>query len=83
LGFDKPEKNNATRRDPYPSMLASPETYGHTGYTGTCIWVDPKDNLLYIFLSNRVYPDGGTNTLLSSLNIRGKILDLLYEAIHQ
>jgi beta-glucosidase-like glycosyl hydrolase/CubicO group peptidase (beta-lactamase class C family) len=41
-GFDKPEKDNATRNEPYPSALASPETFGHTGFTGTCVWVDPK-----------------------------------------
>jgi CubicO group peptidase (beta-lactamase class C family) len=41
-GFDKPEKDNAIRKDPYPSFLASPETFGHTGFTGTCVWVDPK-----------------------------------------
>ena len=51
LGFDKPEKDNATRRDPYPSLSASPETFGHTGFTGTCVWVDPKYNIVYIFLS--------------------------------
>ncbi|MGE5108795.1 MAG: glycoside hydrolase family 3 N-terminal domain-containing protein [Sphingobacteriales bacterium] len=81
LGFDKPEKDNDTRPDPYPCKLASPETFGHTGYTGTCVWVDPKYNLIYIFLSNRVYPDGGTNLLLSQLNVRGKIQDTIYEAI--
>jgi beta-N-acetylhexosaminidase len=82
-GFDKPEKDNATRKDPYPSKLASPQTYGHTGYTGTCVWVDPAGNLVYIFLSNRVYPDGGTNTRLGQLNIRGAIQDVFYEAIGQ
>jgi beta-N-acetylhexosaminidase len=81
LGFDKPEKDNATRPDPYPGKLVSPETFGHTGYTGTCVWVDPKYNLIYIFLSNRVYPEGGTNNLLSSLNIRGQIQDVIYEAV--
>ena len=44
-GFDKPEKDNATRKEPYPSALASPETFGHTGFTGTCVWVDPKVGL--------------------------------------
>ena len=81
LGFDKPEKDNASRPEPYPCRLASPETFGHTGYTGTCVWIDPKYNLLYIFLSNRVNPGGGTNTLLSTLNYRGKIQDAIYEAI--
>ncbi|MBI3719359.1 MAG: serine hydrolase [Sphingobacteriales bacterium] len=80
-GFDKPEKDNATRKEPYPCKNASPETFGHTGYTGICVWVDPKSNLIYIFLSNRVTPDGGSNTTLSTLGIRGKIQDAIYEAI--
>jgi beta-glucosidase-like glycosyl hydrolase/CubicO group peptidase (beta-lactamase class C family) len=82
-GFDKPEKDNASRKEPYPSKLASPQTYGHTGYTGTCVWVDPVCNFVYIFLSNRVYPDGGTNTRIGQLNIRGAIQDVLYEAMGQ
>ena len=38
------------------SSSVSPQTFGHTGFTGTCVWVDPQYNLVYIFLSNRVYP---------------------------
>ncbi len=49
-GFDKPEKDNAKSKDPYPSALASPLTFGHTGYTGTCVWADPKTNIVYVFL---------------------------------
>ena len=81
LGFDKPEKDNATSKDPYPSMYASPQTFGHTGYTGTCVWVDPKYNLIYIFLSNRVNPDGGTNTKISTLSVRRSIFDAIYKSI--
>lgn len=80
LGFDKPEKDNATRKDPYPSKYASPETFGHTGFTGTCVWVDPKSNLVYIFLSNRVTPTRN-NGKLSSLSVRGNIQDAIYEAM--
>ena len=79
-GFDKPEKDNVTRREPYPSLLASPQTFGHTGFTGTCVWVDPKYDLVYIFLSNRVNPTRN-NPLLSSLVVRGKIQDAIIEAI--
>jgi beta-glucosidase-like glycosyl hydrolase/CubicO group peptidase (beta-lactamase class C family) len=78
-GFDKPEKDNATRKDPYPSSLASPETFGHTGFTGTCVWVDPKYGIVYIFLSNRVNPTRDNNKI-SQLNIRGKIQDAIYRA---
>jgi beta-glucosidase-like glycosyl hydrolase/CubicO group peptidase (beta-lactamase class C family) len=80
LGFDKPEKDNASRKEPYPSTLASPETFGHTGFTGTCVWVDPQSKLVYIFLSNRVY-NTRTNNLLGQMNIRGKIQDAIYTAV--
>ncbi|MES2331874.1 MAG: glycoside hydrolase family 3 N-terminal domain-containing protein [Bacteroidota bacterium] len=80
LGFDKPEKDNDTRKDPYPSKMVSPETFGHTGFTGTCVWVDPKSHLVYIFLSNRVTPTRNNNKL-SSLSVRSNIQDAIYQAI--
>ena len=80
LGFDKPEKDNATRKDPYPSLSVSPETFGHTGFTGTCVWVDPKYKLVYIFLSNRVTPTRNNNKL-SQLNVRSNIQETIYQAI--
>ena len=79
-GFDKPEKDNATRKEPYPSKLASPATYGHTGFTGTCVWVDPETRLVYVFLSNRVY-NTRNNNLLGQMNIRSKIQDAIYQAL--
>lgn len=81
LGFDKPEKDNATRKEPYPSKYASPQTFGHTGFTGTCVWVDSKYDLIYIFLSNRVNPEGGSNGRLSKLNIRSDIQDAIYKVL--
>jgi beta-N-acetylhexosaminidase len=80
LGFDKPEKDNARLPKPYPCLSASPETFGHTGFTGTCVWVDPKYDLVFIFLSNRVNPVD-TNPKLSGLNIRGRIQETVYEAM--
>ncbi|MBY0482189.1 MAG: serine hydrolase [Chitinophagaceae bacterium] len=80
LGFDKPEKNNASRKDPYPSASVSPQTFGHTGFTGTCVWVDPKQNLIYIFLSNRVTPTRDNNKL-SQLAVRPTIQEAVYQAI--
>jgi CubicO group peptidase (beta-lactamase class C family) len=65
----------------YPSQLASAQTYGHTGYTGTCVWVDPKYNLVYIFLSNRVNPK--VTNKLSDMNIRPRIQDVVYQAIQK
>jgi beta-N-acetylhexosaminidase len=81
LGFDKPEKDNAHRREPYPCLSASPQTFGHTGYTGTSIWVDPKYKLIFIFLSNRVNPMGGENLKLSALNVRSDIQETIYQAM--
>jgi CubicO group peptidase (beta-lactamase class C family) len=81
IGFDKPEKDNYTTTEahPYPSRFASPLTFGHTGYTGTCIWVDPKYDLVYVFLSNRVNPTRSNN--LYKYNIRGAIEDAVYKAM--
>lgn len=83
FGFDKPEKGNDTLavEKRYPASYPSPQTYGHTGYTGTCVWVDPQYDLVYIFLSNRVHPMGGENTKLARMNIRGRIQDIIYESM--
>ena len=80
LGFDKPEKDNATLKEPYPSKSVSPETYGHTGFTGTCVWVDPTKQLVYIFLSSRVSPTRN-NTKFGRLNVRPNIQEAIYSAI--
>lgn len=78
-GFDKPEKDNATRPEPYPALSASPSTFGHLGFTGTCAWADPERNLVFVFLSNRVHPD--SNDLFSKLNIRPKLLETIYRSL--
>jgi len=78
FGFDKPEKDNTTRKEPYPSLQSSPLTFGHTGFTGTSAWADPATGMVFVYLSNRVYPDV-SNTMLK-LNVRGKIMDVLYNA---
>lgn len=75
LGFDR---WNPDADEPYPSRLASHQIFGHTGYTGTCLWIDPDARLVYIFLSNRTYPNGSRKLL--QLNIRPRILDTIYEA---
>jgi CubicO group peptidase (beta-lactamase class C family) len=80
LGFDKPEKDNASRKEPYPSASVSPETFGHTGFTGTCVWVDPAKELIYIFLSNRVTPTRN-NSLFGQMNIRPNIQEAIYKAL--
>ncbi len=80
-GFDKPEKDNRTRPDPYPSLSASSQTFGHTGYTGTCVWADPKYDMLFVFLSNRVNPLGGENTKLLKMAVRTNIQEAVYRAM--
>ena len=81
LGFDKPEKDNTGRKEPYPAKYVSGRAFGHTGFTGTCTWADPEHCLVYVFLSNRVTPDGGSNNQLSKLNIRSSIHNVIYEAL--
>lgn len=78
LGFDKPETRGNKSGPTSPSTPAS--VYGHTGFTGTCFWVDPDNNMIYIFLSNRVYPKRSPNKL-GSLEIRPRIQEEIYKAI--
>jgi beta-glucosidase-like glycosyl hydrolase/CubicO group peptidase (beta-lactamase class C family) len=78
LGFDKPE-TTPDKASP-TGQYCSPLTFGHTGFTGVCAWADPKHNLVYVFLSNRVNPST-ENNLLAQSNLRTRIQDLLYEAI--
>jgi len=78
-GFDKPEKDNEIRSEPYPALSATSGTFGHTGFTGTCAWADPFYNLVFIFLSNAVYPYG--KKLFLEMNIRPKIHQTVYEAL--
>lgn len=79
LAFDKPNleyigEDNNTAKD------ASSDSFGHTGFTGTMVWMDPQEQLLYVFLSNRVLPTR-ENTRLYRLNTRTKIQQALYDAI--
>lgn len=76
LGFDRWDPDLSNK---YPSELASPQTFGHTGYTGIGVWVDPTRNLVYIFLSNRVNPT--VSAMLGKLNIRPRIQDVVNKAI--
>ncbi len=78
LGFDKPVPSHP-QSNPCCNE-APPEVYGHTGYTGTCCWVDPANRLVYVFLSNRTYPYNGPNKL-AKLRIRAKIQEVIYESM--
>lgn len=77
LIFDKAEMNK--EKSSPAARSASELTFGHTGFTGTCVWADPKNNFLFVFLSNRVYPDA-ENTMLAKKNIRTDIMELFYKA---
>lgn len=79
LGFDKPD----LKYDVLGSSMAkdaSPQTFGHSGYTGTLVWADPVENLMFIFLSNRVYPTRD-NRLIYTMNIRPTIHNIVYELL--
>lgn len=78
LGFDKPDAQNPKNSPCAPSAPAS--VYGHTGFTGTCAWVDPDNGLVYVFLSNRIYPDVW-NTKLQKLDIRERIQEVMYQSL--
>lgn len=81
VGFEKPViKNDKIVGTSYLSPLVSPESFGHTGYTGTMFWVDPKYKLVYIFLSNRVYPTRDSDRMFTT-RIRANIQTVIYEAI--
>lgn len=75
-GFDKPQLG-----DSGPTCgCTSSESFGHTGFTGTMAWADPEYNLVYVFLSNRTYPNADENKL-SKANVREDIQKVIYEAI--
>jgi beta-glucosidase-like glycosyl hydrolase/CubicO group peptidase (beta-lactamase class C family) len=75
LGFDKPDK---TKENPTTKQVPA-SVYGHTGFTGACFWVDPDNDLIYIFLSNRVYPSR-LHTKLMDLDIRNRIQGVIYDS---
>ncbi len=78
LGFDKPQPDTTL---PGPSFKGiSTDSYGHTGFTGTMTWEDPDTGILYVFLSNRVYPDA-INHKLVSLDVRTNVQKAIYDAI--
>ncbi|MDF7813717.1 glycoside hydrolase family 3 N-terminal domain-containing protein [Hymenobacter sp. YC55] len=76
LGFDRPAANPAVNS----AKSASPLSYGHTGFTGTYFWVDPKEEIVCIVLTNRVNPTRRNNKL-SSLNVRTNVLQVALESV--
>jgi CubicO group peptidase (beta-lactamase class C family) len=77
LGWDKPQPPGK----PGPACeCVSLMSFGHTGFTGTQVWADPADSTIYVFLSNRVYPDAN-NKKLGELNIRTRIQEVVHDAV--
>lgn len=81
LGFDLKElAPNPPARKENTSPLASDATFGHLGFTGTCVWADPEEELVYVFLSNRTYPSMH-NYKLNKENIRPRIQTVIYQSL--
>jgi CubicO group peptidase (beta-lactamase class C family) len=78
LGFDKPA-TQATDGGPCGARCSA-KTFGHQGFTGTCAWADPATGIVFVFLSNRVFPTAD-NTLINKENVRTLAQDYIYEAI--
>ena len=76
IGFDKPKLEGGGTC----TRLASPKSFGHSGFTGTLAWADPENQLNFVFLSNRVYPDQ-ENRKIIDMGIRADIQRVLYEAL--
>jgi beta-N-acetylhexosaminidase len=74
LGWDTPHDKVSDK--------VGKHSFGHTGFTGTLVWVDPEHDLVFVMLSNRVYPDP-ENKKLMTLQVRSRIQDVVYDAIAQ
>lgn len=73
IGFDKPEMESKIGPT---CQCVSAKSFGHTGFTGCLTWADPETGILYVFLSNRVYPDA-SNTKLAQMDVRTRIQEVL------
>lgn len=78
LGFDKPQMDYS--KEGPTCKCISGKSFGHTGFTGTIAWADPVEDIVYIFLSNRIHPDQD-NSKLIRMNIRTDIQQVIYDAI--
>ncbi|MBP6411231.1 MAG: serine hydrolase [Pseudarcicella sp.] len=77
LGWDKLPADGESN---YISPLVSNKSFGHSGYTGTLVWVDPEKDLVFVFCSNRVYPNANNNKI-NQMQIRKKIMDIVYQGL--
>ncbi|MBN8822948.1 MULTISPECIES: glycoside hydrolase family 3 N-terminal domain-containing protein [unclassified Spirosoma] len=78
LGWDKP--NAESTSSVYMASQVSPRSFGHTGFTGNVVWVDPDEELIFVFLSNRIYPTAGNNSI-NTTKLRRRIHEVIYNAI--
>lgn len=80
LGWDRqnPESNSSV----YLAQQASERSFGHTGFTGNMVWVDPNEELVFVFLSNRIHPTAA-NTSINTTKLRRKIHEVIYGAIEE
>lgn len=76
-GFDKPNLNGSAAT---ACTEANPDSFGHSGFTGTLVWADPTDKINYVFLSNRVYPNA-ENWKITKMNIRTRIQKKIYQSV--
>ena len=79
LGFDKPDVENPENSP--TTKLATASTFGHLGFTGTVFWVDPENELIFIFLCNRVVPTRN-NKAFNELNIRPALFEMVYQEMN-
>jgi CubicO group peptidase (beta-lactamase class C family) len=82
LGFDKPSLGNDTLKleDAYPAVSSSKNSFGHSGYTGTFVWADPDNQLLFVYMTNRVNPTRD-NSKLSELRLRVLMHQAIYDCL--
>ncbi len=76
VGFDKPQLGDIGPTCGCISMTS----FGHSGFTGTFTWADPEEEIIYVFLSNRTFPDSANRKLIAN-DIRSEIQRVIYEAI--
>ena len=79
-GFDRPEMDYT--KDGPTCQCISGDSFGHTGFTGTMAWADPEENIVYVFLSNRIHPDASNRKLIKH-NIRTRIQEAIYRSINK
>jgi CubicO group peptidase (beta-lactamase class C family) len=78
MGFDKPNGEKGDKAN--ISELVPTSLFGHTGFTGNWAWADPENNLVFVFLSNRTYPDENNKKLIQN-NIRTQAIEIVYKSL--